>query len=70
MKLLIVITDFGSFNNFLAELAAEISKIPGFELHIVCSRVKVIDVSNKGLSGGENVRFHFVDIPRGITLVN
>ena len=69
MKLLLIITDYGSFNNFLSELATTISKMPGFELHVICSRAKIININDKDVFENGNVTFHFVDIPRRITLL-
>jgi glycosyltransferase involved in cell wall biosynthesis len=67
MKLLLIITDYGSFNNFLFELAEKITTEAKIELHIVCSRLKVIDISNKkSLNNYFNI--HFVDIPRKISI--
>jgi glycosyltransferase involved in cell wall biosynthesis len=67
MKLLLVITDYGSFNNFLSELVLEMSKDPSFELIIICSKTKVIEIKDKNVFNSE-VKFHFIDIPRKITL--
>jgi glycosyltransferase involved in cell wall biosynthesis len=68
MKLLLIITDFGSFNNFLAELALTISQKQDYELHVICSKAKIINIDNKAVFENKNIRFHFVDIPRRITL--
>lgn len=68
MKLLLVITDYGSFNNFLSELALKISQINDFELIVVCSKTKVIDINDKNVFNGK-VKFHFIEIPRKITLI-
>lgn len=66
MKLLLIITDYGSFNNFLIELAAAISLKTNIQLQIICSKSKIINIpSNKVLDG---VKFHFVNIPRKITI--
>jgi glycosyltransferase involved in cell wall biosynthesis len=68
MKLLIVITDLGSFNNFIAELATSFTSDSKNELHVICSREKVIDVEGRVNSFDSSVFFHFIDIPRGFHL--
>lgn len=69
MKLLFVITDLGSFNNFLIELALSFSENTENELHVICSKEKVINVEGKNYSFKQNLFFHFVDIPRGFSFI-
>jgi len=69
MKLLFVITDLGSFNNFLIELALSFSENTENELHVICSKDKVINVGGNNYSFKQNVFFHFVDIPRGFSFI-
>lgn len=68
MKLVFIITDYGSYNNFLAELSSTIAGDDKFTLHIICSPNKVINIKDKELTGKENINFHFINIPRTITL--
>lgn len=68
MTLVFIITDFGAFNNFLSELSSIIAQNSKYTLHIICSRNKVINIKDKDLVGKQNIRFHFVDIPRTITI--
>jgi glycosyltransferase involved in cell wall biosynthesis len=66
MKILIIITDYGSFNNFLAELATEVSK--KYQVHIVCSHDNVINIKDKFIYNKFDILFHKIDIPRSISL--
>lgn len=69
MKLVLIITDFGAFNNFLAELALTIAHNNRFILHIICSRDKVINIDDKDIFEKQNINFHYIDIPRTTTFV-
>ncbi|AYN05204.1 glycosyltransferase [Flavobacterium sp. 140616W15] len=62
MKILIVITDYGSFNNFLAEISVALSLEN--EIHIICSRSNVINIVDKFDYTQYDLTFHFLDIPR------
>lgn len=66
-KILIVITDYGSFNNFLAEIAVQLSL--DNEIHIVCSPSNVINIIDKFDYKKYNLIFHFIDIPRSTSIV-
>jgi len=66
MKILIVITDYGSFNNFLAELAVSLSFEN--EIHIICSGSNVINIVDKFDYTKHNLTFHTVDIPRSTSV--
>ena len=68
MKILIIITDLGSFNNFLAELAIECSK--KHELHIICSYDNIICIKNKYNYSQYAIFFHEVSIPRSFSIIN
>ena len=70
MKIVFVITDLGSFNNFLSELALELIKNPKIDLHVICSNHKVIDISDKNKFNSHNFHFHFLDIPRDVNIIN
>ncbi|WET01214.1 glycosyltransferase [Flavobacterium sp. YJ01] len=65
-KILIVITDYGSFNNFLAEIAVQLSL--NNEIHIVCSPSNVINIVDKFNYNDYNLTFHFIDIPRSTSI--
>ena len=66
MKILIVITDYGSFNNFLAELA--VSLCCENEIHVICSASNVINIVDKFDYTKYNLTFHTVDIPRSTSI--
>lgn len=66
MKILLVITDYGSFNNFLAELA--VSLCQENEIHVVCSGSNVINIVDKFDYAKYNLTFHTVDIPRSTSI--
>lgn len=69
MKLVLIITDYGAFNNFLAELALTIADDKKFILHIICSKNKVINIKDKEIFEKQNINFHYIDIPRTTTLI-
>lgn len=66
MKIIIVITDYGSFNNFLAELTVSLSQEN--EIHVVCSCSNVINIIDKFDYAKYNLTFHTVDIPRSTSI--
>ena len=66
-KILLVITDYGSFNNFLSELAVSLS-IEN-EIHVVCSGSNIINICDKFDYSKYNLTFHTVDIPRSNSLI-
>lgn len=67
MKILIVITDYGSFNNFLAELAVNLSAEN--EVHIVCSSSNIINIIDKFDYKKYNLNFYNVEIPRSTSII-
>ncbi|MHC0442755.1 glycosyltransferase [Flavobacterium sp. 3-210] len=67
MKILIVITDYGSFNNFLSEISVALSL--DNEIHVVCSPSNVIHIIDKFDYKKYNLTFHFIDIPRSTSIV-
>lgn len=67
-KILFIITDLGSFNNFLSELALKVVKTTNIDLHVICSNSKVININDKFDFSSLNITFHYVDIPRTINL--
>lgn len=66
MRLLLIITDYGSFNNFLAELAVSLSHEN--EIHVICSGSNVINIVNKFDYSKYNLTFYTVDIPRSTSI--
>lgn len=68
MKLLLIITDYGSFNNFLSELAIQLIQ-NGHEVDVICSDVKVINYKDKFNYAQSGIRFHFINFPRSFNLL-
>lgn len=66
MRLLIIITDYGSFNNFLAELSVKLSEEN--EVHVLCSPSNIINIIDKFDYSQFNLIFHKVDIPRSTSI--
>ena len=69
MVLMLIISDYGGFNNFLTELSSSIAGNTNNSLHVVCSNLKVIDIPDKNVVNKENIHFHFINIPRTITII-
>lgn len=69
MKIVFVITDMGSFNNFLSELSLALLKTNGFTLHVICSAEKIIEVPDKFSFLETNIQFHYVPIPRKVSVL-
>ena len=67
-KILIIITDLGSFNNFLKELSLELSKSKNYKISIICSKNKVINVDKELDPFIKKIKFHYLDIPRSLNL--
>jgi glycosyltransferase involved in cell wall biosynthesis len=67
-KILFIITDLGSFNNFLSELSIDLILNHGFEVSVICSEEKVINYENKSDFKLFGIRFHFIDIPRSYNI--
>jgi glycosyltransferase involved in cell wall biosynthesis len=66
-RLLLIITDLGSFNNFLAELAVRLSQEN--EIHVICSGANVINILDKFDYAKYNLTFHRVDISRSTSII-
>lgn len=66
MKITYIITDFGSFNNFLSEVAIKLSTHN--EMHVITSKEKVINIQDKYDYSKFNIHFHNVDFPRSFNL--
>jgi glycosyltransferase involved in cell wall biosynthesis len=69
-NLLLIITDLGSFNNFLKEVSLEIIKNNSYELSVICSKNKVIDVNKEVKFLDKKIKFYYVDIPRSLNFVS
>lgn len=67
MKILLIITDYGSFNNFLSELAVKLVNTNN-EVHVICSSDKVINFSDKYSYTNLGIKFHYIDFPRSFNL--
>lgn len=65
MKLVLGITDFGSFNNFLAELALKFLQEKTNEIHVICDKSRIINLEDKYNYNHKNLHFHFVPFTRG-----
>lgn len=63
MKVLLIITDYGSFNNFLSEVAIHLVAA-GHEVHVISSLVKVINCNDKYPYTDLGISFHYFDFPR------
>ena len=67
MHLLLIITDYGSFNNFLSELAIEMVQ-SGNKVDVICSNDKVINLADKVDYSTWGINIHFVSFPRGFNI--
>lgn len=67
MKILFVINDLGSFNNFLIEFAKKLKDEQGHEIYLFCSKARVINIPLK-----YNLDFidgiYYTDIPRSFDI--
>lgn len=62
-KIVFIITDFGSFNNFLGEVAVSLSR-NGAEVHLISSLTKVIKIDDKFDYEKEGIKIQTVELPR------
>jgi glycosyltransferase involved in cell wall biosynthesis len=62
MKVVFIITDYGGFNNFLGELATELTK--GNEVHAICDSSKVINYKDKFPYEELGITFHYIPFSR------
>jgi len=67
MHILIIITDYGSFNNFLSELAITMVQA-GDIVDVICSEDKTIDIKDKHDYHGYGINFHFITFPRSFNI--
>ncbi|OWP85201.1 hypothetical protein BWK59_01270 [Flavobacterium davisii] len=68
MKIIFIITDFGSFNNFLSEIAIRLSTQN--EIHVITSKEKIINIQDKYDYANYNIIFHYIEFPRSFNLFN
>lgn len=64
MKIALIITDYGSFNNFLSDLAIRLRE-DGHEVSVVTSETRVINIQDKFDYLAAGIKFFYVDFPRG-----
>src|SRR5690606_8778114 len=64
MKITLIITDYGSFNNFLGDLAIRLIK-DGHDVSVITSKLRVINIEDKFNYIEEGLKFFYVDFPRG-----
>ncbi|CAM3820307.1 glycosyltransferase [Sphingobacterium prati] len=64
MKIVLIITDYGSFNNFLSDLAIRL-KEDGHEVSVITSETRVINIQDKFDYLAAGIKFFYVDFPRG-----
>ncbi len=64
MRIVLIITDYGSFNNFLSELAIRLRE-DGHEVSVITSETKVINIQDKFDYSSAGIKFFYVDFPRG-----
>lgn len=67
MHILLIITDYGSFNNFLSDLAVKMSG-SGHKVDVICSSNKVIKIEDKFNYKDLGINIHFVSFPRGFNV--
>ncbi len=68
MRIQFIITDYGSFNNFLGDLAVHLSR-SAHKVGIICSSDRVIKVADRYDYASENIDFSFVEFPRGFNFL-
>lgn len=68
-KLLFIITDLGSFENFISEQCIFLIQNYQVDISVICSKNKVINFEDKFLYQNDSIRFFFVDIPRGFNFL-
>ena len=68
-KIVFIITDYGSFNNFLGELSVRLVE-DGFEVSVLTSSEKVIKIKDKFNYLDRGVTFYYVDFPRSFNLIS
>ncbi|AMO21161.1 glycosyltransferase [Flavobacterium columnare] len=69
MKIALVITDYGSFNNFLGEVARDFV-LNNNEVFVICDRKKVINYEDRFPYEELGIRFHFVNFSRNFSIIS
>ena len=67
MKIILIITDYGSFNNFIGEVAVKLIGM-GHKVDVICSPTKVIDYEDKYPYQELGIKFHFLPFPRSFNV--
>jgi len=67
MHILFIITDYGSFNNFLGELALYMI-MRNHQVSVICANSKTIDVVDKANYHQSGIQFHYVAFPRSFNV--
>jgi len=68
MHILFIITDYGSFNNFLAELALHLRQEQR-RVSVICSDSKTISVADKENYRESGIQFYFLPFPRSFNFI-
>ncbi|SHF46429.1 Glycosyltransferase involved in cell wall bisynthesis [Salegentibacter echinorum] len=68
MKIAYIITDYGAFNNFLAELSVNLLQ-KKYEIHVICSNDKVINRKDKYNYVELGINFYHLEFPRGFNFL-
>lgn len=68
MKITLIITDYGSFNNFIGEVAIKLIGL-GHKVDVICSQTKVIDYEDKYPYQKLGINFHFLQFPRSFNFL-
>src|SRR5665647_351145 len=69
MKIVFIITDYGSFNNFLGELARELVMNKN-EVHVICDKEKTINFKDKFPYSSLGIHIHYVDFLRSLKIIS
>jgi len=67
--IIFIITDYGSFNNFLGEIAIELA-LKNYKVHVFTAKEKVIKIADKYNYEDYGICFHFFKFPRSFNLFN
>lgn len=67
MNIVLIITDYGSFNNFLGELAIELITL-GHSVSVICDRSKVINTDDKYSYEEYGIKFYYLKFSRNLSL--
>lgn len=67
MRIVLIITDYGSFNNFLGDLSIRLLE-KGNKVDVFTSKEKVINIADKYNYINLGINFHFINFPRSFNL--